>query len=111
MKNELPAGIVNPFSEEFIFTWNIWKQYKKEQFRFTYKGCISEQAALLQLVTLSGNQEKKAIDIINQSISNGWRGLFMLKTDTNGGQSHQQLPANGGKLGTSEARIKKASEW
>lgn len=80
----LPTNIINPFSESFLDTWDLWKKYKKEQFKFTYKGCISEQAALMQLVTLSEGKENIAIQVINQSIANGWRGLFMLKNNDNG---------------------------
>lgn len=81
-------NIIYPFnSEQFINHWQLWKQFKKEQFRFTYKGIISEQAALISLSELSNNDEQIAIRIINQSISNGWRGLFNLKEPINGKQN------------------------
>jgi len=78
MKSEFE--IIYPFtSDRFLLAWDTWKLYKKEQFRFSYKGIISEQAALIHLSQLSNNSEDTAIQIINQSISNGWRGLFELK--------------------------------
>ena len=71
--------VIYPFtSPEFMEAWNLWKQYKKEQFRFTYKSVITEQAALKALSEVA-NCDTKAIQIIHQSISNGWRGLFPLK--------------------------------
>jgi len=77
--------IIFPFdSENFIEAWNLWKQYKKEQFRFTYKSKISEQSALMQVDKYSGHDENIAIEIIKQSIANGWQGLFELKTNKNG---------------------------
>jgi hypothetical protein len=54
--------LVFPFhSENFVYQWQIWKTYKKEQHRFTYKSEASEQAALTQL-TKNGNQSRKKSD-------------------------------------------------
>lgn len=73
--------IIYPFtSENFLNYWDIWKQFKKEQFKFTYK-FIGEQATLKQLSELSKNNEEIAIKIIYQSIANGWRGLFGLRNN------------------------------
>jgi hypothetical protein len=38
---------------------------------------------LNQLLKLSANNEQNAIEIINQSIANGWKGFFELKTTQN----------------------------
>jgi len=66
-----------PFeSENFIKWWDTWKQYKKEQFNFKYKSATSEQAALKKLSTDSGGIESSAISIIEESIAQGWMGLF-----------------------------------
>lgn len=83
-KKELPKNVVNPFSDNFLEKWDLWKQYKMEEFKFKYKGVISEQAALMQLATLSGGREDIAEQIIHQSMSNGWKGLFMLSNQNNG---------------------------
>lgn len=77
-KKELPTGIVNPFSEKFLDTWDLWKQYKYEEFKFKYKGCLSEQATLMKLNDISEGDEEIAIKIIRQSIENSWKGLFEL---------------------------------
>ena len=68
-------------SEKFRLTWEAWKQYKREEFRFKYKGIISEQAALNNLANLSNGNEDTAIKIIVQSMANAWKGFFKLKTD------------------------------
>jgi len=74
--------IVFPFySENFIQQWQIWKQYKKEQHKFTYKSEASEQAALTQLQKMATNQELKAIEIIHHTMANGWKGFVEPKTD------------------------------
>lgn len=84
--------VVMPFeSENFVKHWNFWKGYKKEQFNFVYKSVISEQAALNELVKLSGGEEKTAIEIIMQSISNTWKGLFELKNNSNGKLNGKKL--------------------
>lgn len=80
----MPQGIINPFTPEFIPIWETWKQYKFEEFKFKYKGCLSEQAALMRLNDLSGGLEPVAEAIIKQSMCNGWKGFFTLKKDTNG---------------------------
>jgi len=81
-------GVSHPFSEQFTKQWEYWKAYKKEQFKFTYKP-IGEEAALYHLHQLSGGVEETAIAIINQSIAEGWKGLFPLKNQfkPNGQQS------------------------
>lgn len=73
--------IVYPWdSDQFMDAWALWKEFKKEQFRFTYKP-IGEQGGLKDLAELSNGSEETAILIIHQSINKGWRGLFKLKTD------------------------------
>jgi hypothetical protein len=73
-----------PFNSEiFIKKWNEWKDYKKNCHRFTYKTGSSEKLSLNQLGKLSNNIESNAIEIINQSIANGWKGFFELKTTNN----------------------------
>lgn len=72
--------IIYPFtSDNFMAAWELWKAYKKEQFRFTYK-FIGEQATLKSLSEDSGHDEEIAIKMINMAIANGWRGIFPIKT-------------------------------
>lgn len=84
MINDIPSGIINPFSDNFLTTWNIWKLYKEETFKFKYRGVISEQMALKHLVDLSDGLEEKAVKIVEQSIRRQWQGFFPLKETTHG---------------------------
>ena len=63
-------------AKQLIYAWQSWKDYKKGQFKFTYKTTHSEITALKNLKTLSHGKDDIAIAIINQSIANGWKGLF-----------------------------------
>ena len=69
--------------EEIIEYWNLWKDYKSKQFKFIYKTVQSEQAAFDDLVRLSEKNCENAIEIIKQSMANGWKGLFELKISQN----------------------------
>lgn len=46
----------------------------------------SKQLFLDKLYKLSLNDEKVAVSILNQSIANGWQGIFELKNENNGKQ-------------------------
>lgn len=65
--------------ELFLSQWELWKRYKKEQYKFTYQP-IGEQAALTALKNDSGNDVGQAIAMINFSISKGYKGIFAPKT-------------------------------
>lgn len=79
-KQKLNFGsLQDSFSEK----WQIWIQYKKEQFKQSYKNPESEQLAINGLIELSGGDCIIAEKIINQSISNLWKGLFELKASQN----------------------------
>lgn len=83
--------VIFPFlSEKFLDKWNLWVEFKKEQFNFTYKSAISTQAALNELVKLSNGNEIDAIKIIEQSINKGWKGFFQLKTENNGNNNYSK---------------------
>ena len=72
-----------PFnSKEFLDMWNIWLDERKQQKRKKYTA-RGEQATLHNLQKISNNNEKQAIKIIQQSIAQGWQGLFALKGATN----------------------------
>jgi uncharacterized protein YdaU (DUF1376 family) len=79
-KDDNKSEITFPFdSENFMKWWGYWKEYKSKEHKFKYASHISEQAALKKLSELSSGEEKKAIAIIEQSISEGWKGFFDLK--------------------------------
>lgn len=74
IKLELPFD-----SETFKTWWGYWKEYRSKEHRFKYKSIVSEQAALKKLSELSNGSEKTAIKVIEQSISQGWKGFFQVK--------------------------------
>lgn len=69
---------------DFINAWTDWVLYKWEQFRFKYKSRKSEYKVMTHLMNISNKRVDIAIEIINQSIVNGWKGLFPLKDFFNG---------------------------
>ncbi len=83
-------GVINPFSEAFIPTWQLWKDFRREEHNFTYKGVISEQMALKRLVEVSEGDEQKAIRIVEQSISRTWMDFYALKQPSNNGKSSKK---------------------
>jgi hypothetical protein len=69
--------IVFPFvSENFKKMWNNWILFKKQQHNFTYKSSMSEQGALKDLSKISDGNEQMAIDLIENAISKGWKGIY-----------------------------------
>lgn len=92
----IPDNIINPFSDNFLETWVLWKYWRKNELdNFSYKGVISEQMALKNLAELSEGDEAKAIKIIEQSIDRGWSGFYKVKTpSTNGTKSKKSTTTN-----------------
>lgn len=87
-ENEKNEKIVFPFDDpEFTSIWQQWIKYKQEQFNFKYKSLSTEQAALMDLDKKSNHNKNTAIEIIMQSIANGWKGFFELKNNNNGNTS------------------------
>jgi hypothetical protein len=77
----IKEDVVFPFQEkEFLDTWEIWIEERRESGikKYTNRG---EQSALHKLQKISNHDYRTAIAIINESISQGWRGLFALKRD------------------------------
>ena len=84
IKSKIKIEVVSPFLEkEFLETWEIWKEERisNGSKKYTPRG---EQGALHTIQKFSNNDYKTAIEIINQSIVNGWRGLFKLKESKQG---------------------------
>ena len=83
--------ITNSFSKDFLNDWKIWIDFKKTNFKFTYKTIESEQIAFNRLYKISNENQSTAREIINVSIANGYKGLFELKTNQNAKPTNQQL--------------------
>jgi len=93
-KNEIEnkKEVVFPFeSNEFLEIWNAWKNYKLKEHKFRYKSEESEQAALMKLNNLANGNEKDAIEIVKESISQGWKGFFELKNKLNGTEKRSSV--------------------
>jgi hypothetical protein len=61
-----------------VEVWKKWRAYRKETFRLNYKP-IGEKAAIGKLMRLSQGCHEVQEQIIQQSIENGWKGIFDLK--------------------------------
>jgi hypothetical protein len=66
------------FTEAFLPHWARWKKYKAE-IKSKFKTESSERLAFVSLFKISGASESVAAQIIDQSIANGWKGLFEIK--------------------------------
>lgn len=83
MNTQKENRVINPFSERFLETWELYKVYRKETHNFIFLGLISEQMLLKKLVEVSGGDEIRAIRIVEQTIASGkWSGFYPLKTTT-----------------------------
>jgi hypothetical protein len=82
IKNIKSKGLdFSGFNNELIFQiWCDWLNFKYIQFKDEYKQLQSEQTALNKLKKLSKGSSEESKLIIEQSISNLWKGLFELKT-------------------------------
>ncbi len=78
--NKDEVGIIFPFqTENFKSAWIEWRAYKESQHKFKFKSIKTEQTALNELLKLSKGVEYTALEIIQKSIANGWKGFFELK--------------------------------
>ena len=91
VKKEEPAATLPFVSESFKESWQEWVCYLKEKRKTPTKMTIKKQ-----LNQLSKINEKDAIITINNSIQNGWQGLFPLER-TELGQTNK----SSGRKGTS----------
>ncbi len=82
MAKKIIHELVFPFeTTEFLAVWEIWLQYRSE-IKKPYKSMISAQLALKKL---SQYPEKIAIQMLYQSMENGWQGIFELKFNMKAG--------------------------
>jgi uncharacterized protein YdaU (DUF1376 family) len=76
-KKDSEIQLIYPFnSSEFIEAWGLWKKYKKEEHKFSYKSIITEQATINDLVKIAGGIESECIRFIKHAITKGWKGLY-----------------------------------
>lgn len=69
--------VENPFvGDGFVDAWARWKEYKRAEHRFTFKSKETEKTAINRLHNETEGNTQRAIDAIDASIANGWKGLF-----------------------------------
>lgn len=84
-------------AENYKEAFYKWLDYKNSEWRFRYKDERSVRTCYDNLIRLSDNDPQKATLIVEQSIGNGWKGLFQLKNnnygtdDNNGYRSREDL--------------------
>lgn len=90
-KKNTKEEVVMPFPEMGEI-WSAWIGYRRKEHRFSYKSSETEQTAIAKLAELSNYNAETARQIVEQSIVNGWRGLFELKRTNK--QSAKATPAD-----------------
>lgn len=78
-KKKKEIAIALPFENDVLISWNEWVQFRKELGKK-----ITPSTLKKQIQFLGGRAGPEIIAIINQSITNGWTGLFELKNNNNG---------------------------
>lgn len=103
-------GIPLPFQgPEFAAIWKEWLQHRKEA-RIKNYTPTGLRRLFKWLAEQSGGDEKVAIQIVDQSLTKGWQGLFELKTLPNA--TNIANPTGGPKAGSvSRARIQAAKNF
>jgi hypothetical protein len=69
------------FGDNFKSVWNDWVKFRKEK-----KSSLTESTIKRQLNLLAKFSEDQAIKMIEQSITNGWTGLFEIKLNKQQGK-------------------------
>lgn len=82
-KKKKESADAPPFVDEVLISWNSWLQHRKELGKKMTPSTVKKQIQFL-----GGRAGPEIIAIINQSIQNGWTGLFDLKQ--NGNRNHTQ---------------------
>ena len=60
--------------------WKLWKEFRRKEFRTSYK-TLGENAAIKKLLRLSDGNKDVQAEIIQQSMENSWKGLFAVKSE------------------------------
>jgi hypothetical protein len=85
--------------------WSQWVKYKRTQHKEKYKELETEQTAINALNKICGGNSQLAQEIIEQSISSLWKGLFKLKSTQS--NNNQINPQNGAPKQQPHAFIRK----
>lgn len=74
---------LNPFSSDFKPVWDSWIAYRITELKKSFNRKETEQTAFNLLLEKSKGDETLAKKMIEQSIANGWQGLFNIKESDN----------------------------
>jgi hypothetical protein len=85
---ELPDNLDTP---DFIDTWHEWVKYRAET-----KHKLTKTTVIKQINKLAEHPPDTAVAMLNQSIENGWQGIFPLN---NNGKKQPQHDYSGWKCG------------
>jgi hypothetical protein len=102
-RKSTPSEVVIPDSlmgQEFAEVWMEWCQHRKELRKPLTSTSVKQQLAKLEEFKANGSDP---VEVIKQSISNGWQGLFEVKQQsyrTNG--TYQQSYERTAKVGSRE---------
>jgi hypothetical protein len=99
--------IVNPFHDELFFEhWIKWKEYKKAEKGFKFKSNISEGISIKKLFEESNGNLSLAIQMIDNSIANGYAGIFPIKNQIiNNQQNGKKTPTASEQLEQFKSRM------
>lgn len=75
------VSVSTPYAE-LSEAWGKWKDYKSAR-RERYSCSAAEESAYRQLYSLSKGDAALAMQIVEQSIANDWKGLYELKQNDN----------------------------
>lgn len=78
--NHLPTTIDAFVDPRFTEAWTLWLDYRKE-INNSYKSERSRRIGYEKFLKLSENDPDKALEIVNTTITNGWKGLFPEKNN------------------------------
>lgn len=98
---ELNFSLFN--NQIIVFYWKEWTEYKQTEHREKFKSTKTEQLAINKLGEMCGYDSDKARLIIEQSMSNRWKGLFELKKQNNNNGNTAETKSND--LGAQADRI------
>ena len=104
VKPKTTKNIIDPFGGAILVKWDEWLEYKLKEKKFKFKTEKSESQALQNLFEMSNGKMDVAEKIINQSIGNGWAGLFPLRNNGNTYNGKQKDLSGGLKLDTGDSQ-------
>lgn len=81
-KEEKREEVAPPFVGDALAVWKEWIEFRKEK-----KKTLTPTTIRKQIQFLGGRGDPEIIAILNQSMQNGWTGLFNLKQQDNGNRN------------------------